>query len=374
VGQFHHLKITNNITKRIAYFISPHGYGHAARASAVMMALQARDPDLHIDIFTQVPDWFFEESLAGSFSYHPVLTDIGLVQVNSLVEDMPATLARLAGFLPFDQVLVKGLAAQLNQLQPACRLVICDIAPLGIAVARAAGLPALLVENFTWDWIYQGYESYQAQLNPYIDYLHQQFESADYHIQTEPVSAPKPVDLTAKPVSRKIRMAAGQVRQKLGLPEAARFVLLSMGGVAWDYSFLEGLEARPDLYFVTADSSRHLAGPENLILLQRDSGLFHPDLVNACDAIIGKVGYSTLAEAYQAGVPFGYIARPAFRESPVLVDYIEAQMPARPLLEADLYNGRWLDQLPELLALPRVQRHHTNGADQIADFVYNLID
>jgi hypothetical protein len=276
--------------------------------------------------------------------------------------------------LPFDQALVERLAAQLNQLQPACRLVICDIAPLGIAVAHAAGLPALLVENFTWDWIYQGYQAYQAGLKPYIDYLHRQFEAADYHIQTEPVCAPEPADLSVKPVSRKMKMAAGQVRERLGLPEAARFVLLSMGGVAWDYSFLEGLEARPDLYFVTAGSSQPLAGPENLILLQRNSGLFHPDLVNACDAIIGKVGYSTLAEAYQAGVPFGYIARPAFRESPVLVDYIQAHMPARPILEADLYNGRWLAGLPELLALPRARHNSGNGADPIADFVYNIID
>jgi len=31
---------------RIAFFISPHGYGHAARAAAVMEALHRLDPEV----------------------------------------------------------------------------------------------------------------------------------------------------------------------------------------------------------------------------------------------------------------------------------------------------------------------------------------
>ena len=55
---------------RIAYFISPHGYGHAARASAVMDAIHDISPSLRFEIFTTVPQWFFEQSLTGPFAYH----------------------------------------------------------------------------------------------------------------------------------------------------------------------------------------------------------------------------------------------------------------------------------------------------------------
>ena len=48
---------------RIAYFVTPHGFGHAARAAAVMVALQEIDPAIQFDIFTQVPRWFFQDSL-----------------------------------------------------------------------------------------------------------------------------------------------------------------------------------------------------------------------------------------------------------------------------------------------------------------------
>lgn len=113
----------------IAYFISPHGFGHAARAAAVMAAIHQLSPTVHFEIFTQVPEWFFAESLTVPFGYHPLLTDIGLVQQNSLIEDLPGTLRRLEDFLPFAPEQLEGLARQLSQLK--CDLVICDIAPPG---------------------------------------------------------------------------------------------------------------------------------------------------------------------------------------------------------------------------------------------------
>ncbi|NIO06707.1 MAG: hypothetical protein GTO40_01480, partial [Deltaproteobacteria bacterium] len=95
---------------RIAYFITPHGYGHAARASAVMAAIQQRTPKVRFEIFTQVPRWFFQDSLSEPFGYHPLLTDIGLAQKTALSEDIPETLNRLDDLLPFDAPLIQDLA------------------------------------------------------------------------------------------------------------------------------------------------------------------------------------------------------------------------------------------------------------------------
>jgi hypothetical protein len=67
-------------THRIAYFITPHGYGHAARASAVMAAVHQINAAVRFEIFTQVPEWFFQDSLSGPYGHHALLTDIGLAQ------------------------------------------------------------------------------------------------------------------------------------------------------------------------------------------------------------------------------------------------------------------------------------------------------
>ncbi len=357
--------------RRIAYFISSHGYGHAARAAAIMATLHELDPMLHFELFTQVPRWFFQDSLAQPFGYYERLTDVGLAQKNSLLEDLAETLRRLANFLPFDRAQVQSLAEQIKTLQ--CQLIICDISPLGIAVAKAAGLPAVLVENFTWDWIYAGYLLGEARLKPYITQLRELFAGADYHIQTEPVCQPLPADMTTRPVSRPSRTPASQTLQKLDLPDQATVILLTMGGIPWDYTFLEQLARQRDFYFIVPGGSQRVELVGNLALLPHHSDFFHPDLVSASDAVVGKLGYSTLAEVYHAGIPFGYIPRPGFRESEMLAAYVDRHMSGLAITAAQFESGEWVSLLTDLLALPRIERHEPNGADQAAEFIRNCL-
>lgn len=357
----------------MAYFVSPHGFGHAARASAVMEAIQTLQPNLRFEIFTKVPEWFFAESLPGPYGYHPLLTDIGLAQKNSLEEDLPESINRLNKLLPYKHQLIADLAGQLRSLNG--RLVLCDIAPMGIVAARAAGIPSVLIENFTWDWIYQGYPAYQAELKPHITYLAEIFAAADYHIQTRPACQPQAVDLVTAPVSRKLRQPPARVRAALGVPAEAKMVLLTMGGIDWDYTFLNKLTKLDGVCVVTAGHSPQVESRGSLIYLSRHSNFYHPDLVNAGHAIIGKLGYSTLAEAYQANVPYGYIVRPQFRESPVMAGFVQTTMAGLEFDAADIQNGAWLKKLPELLALPPARRAPAeNGADQIAEFVVRLMN
>lgn len=355
----------------LAYFISPHGFGHAARAAAVMSALHAQEPALRFEIFTRVPRWFFDDSLRGNFTFHPTLTDIGLAQESALAENIPQTLRRLKTFFPFDHARVVPLAQRVTRLK--CRLVMCDIAPLGIAVARAANIPSILIENFTWDWIYEGYARDDARFLTYIGYLRDLFKSADYHIQTEPVCKYRAADLVTRPVSREPRMPARQIRQQLGISTRARVVLITMGGIPQQHAFLDRLTQIKGVHFVIPGNSHHGEKRGNLILLPHRSHFYHPDLVNACDAVIGKTGYSTVVEAYRAGIPFGYISRAKFREAATMATFIQDAIGGFEISAADFEGGRWVARLPDLLALPRYERREPNGADQIADFILSML-
>lgn len=370
---------------RVGYFISPHGYGHASRASAVMAAIQQLRPTVQFDIFTQVPRWFFQDSLPGHFDYHPLLTDIGLAQKTSLVEDLPETLRRLDRFLPFDVAQIKQSAGQVREI--GCQLIVCDIAPMGIAVARQAGIPSLLIENFTWDWIYAGYVGDAPDLSRHIAYLSEWFDAADYHVQTMPVCRPGRVDLTTSPVSRRARNTPQHIRQRLGLPAGSKVVMITMGGIPWRYDFLEQLPDQDGIYFIIpgAEHQTRLSDPpvavttprpgaSRMVLLPHHSGYFHPDLVNASDAVIGKAGYSTVAEVYYAGIPLGYVGRPRFRETQPLATFIEQHMQGLPITEGQFQSGAWLSSLADLLARPRVQRSAPHGADQAAAFICSLLD
>jgi len=359
------------MSTRAAFFISPHGFGHAARASAVMAAMHDINPAIEFEIFTTVPSWFFEESLLGPFTYHSLLTDIGLVQDTPLHADLDKTIEHLNKFLPFEKSQIAQPAQVIGELK--CGLVICDIAPMGIMVAREADIPSVLVENFTWDWVYQEYTGYDSRLQSHVDYLKTVFDTADYHIQTEPICSYGPADLTVPPISRNAKMPAGQIREKLGIADDIKMVIITMGGVPAQFSSLNAPAHQRDVCIVVPGGSNSLNINGNLILLPHRSDFFHPDLIMSSDAVIGKVGYSTLAETYHAGVPFGYIMRPNFRESEILATYIEKKMNGIAIKEVEFQDGRWASHLPHLLAQPRIERSGPNGAEQVAGFLCSLV-
>jgi hypothetical protein len=355
----------------IACFISPHGYGHAARAAAVMEAFHHLDPETEFEIFTEVPEWFFRQSLSVTYTYHALLTDIGLAQQTSLKADLSETAARLDSFLPFREKKIAELARFVSERR--CRLLLCDISPMGILVARHAGIPSVLMENFTWDWIYEKYSTECSGLRGHISYLGEIFNRADVHIQTEPVCRPQNVDLITSPVSRKPRNSREETRKRLGIPLDARVIMITMGGIPENYPFLAQLERLEDIVFVIPGAGGGAKRTGNLILLPFHSEYFHPDLVGAADALIGKVGYSTLSEVCWAGIPFGYIARDDFRESPVLIAFIEENIKGFAISGDEFAGGDFASRLPELFALGRIERQGLNGADQAARFLADLV-
>lgn len=357
--------------KTIAYFVTPHGFGHAARACAVMAAWQKIDPAIRFEIYTQVPVWFFQDSLAGPFHYHSLMTDIGLVQTSALQEDLHQTLERLNDFLPFDPALVSELAGQIRQ--SGCDGVLCDIAPLGVAVAKEAGLPSVLIENFTWEWIYEGYLAVNAELGRPIEHLKGITDAVDYRIQTQPVCPIAPADLTVRPVARQTKRSSEAIRRRLQVPLEAKLVLLTMGGIPPQrYPFLERLVHHKSIYFAIPGASQTLQRQANLLLLPHHSEFYHPDLVHSSDMVIGKLGYSTLAEAYWAGIPYGCVKRANFRESDVLIGFVEEEMTGFAMDESHFQSGDWLTDLPLYLDLPRIARQGPNGAEQIARFIRAL--
>ncbi|MDZ7832614.1 MAG: NUDIX domain-containing protein [Desulfobacterales bacterium] len=150
----------------IAFFISPHGFGHASRAAAVINAMSEKWPFVHVHLFTTVPAWFFENTLCAAFSYHEFSADIGTVQRSPLAVDLEATIGRLDETYPMNDRELDALAEKLQALE--CRLVVSDISPWGIAAANRAEIPSILIENFTWDWIYEAYAPHAPQLKPHI--------------------------------------------------------------------------------------------------------------------------------------------------------------------------------------------------------------
>ena len=104
-------------------------------------------------------------------------------------------------------------------------------------------------------------------------------------------------------------------------------------------------------------------------MLPWHSALYHPDLVAAADVVVGKLGYSTIAEVYNAGTTFGYFTRPRFRESGPLQAFVDAHIPSIHLPEESFVTGTWVQHIESLLTTPRTKRTEPNGAVAVAQLI-----
>lgn len=317
-----------------------------------MEALYRRRDECRFDIFTRVPHWFFKDSLPPCFQYHDLLSDVGLVQRSPLEINLEATLEALDAFLPFSKEDIDTLAETVARLD--CRAVVCDIAPLGIAVAKAAGIPSILVENFTWDWIYETYVDCRPRFQKAIDYLAPQFQAADVHIQTDPICSARPWAARLFPISRPARKSVEEVKALLQIPRGAPVILVAMGGVGTQHRFLPQLKRRKETYFILPQEIPYAKHEANLVHLPQRSGFYHPDLVQAADLVVGKVGYSTLAEVCHAGKAFGYIPPEGNRESASLAAYADAFAQGTAISPSAFESAEWLEDLDRLLELPKM--------------------
>ena len=99
-----------------------------------------------------------------------------MVQIDSLRLDVEETARCTAAFYRDFDRRVAGEAVHLRQL--GARLVIGDAPPLAFAAAQAAGIPSVLVANFTWDWIYAYYPEFESLAPGIVETIASAYSSA----------------------------------------------------------------------------------------------------------------------------------------------------------------------------------------------------
>lgn len=79
--------------------------------------------------------------------------------------------------------------------------------------------------------------------------------------------------------------------------------------------------------------------PENVLVCTEETVPYH-DLLAACDVIVMKPGYGTVADCLANRVPMVYSTRPGFEEEGLLVRAMHEDGRAAYLPTEDLYEGR----------------------------------
>lgn len=349
----------------IACFISPHGFGHATRAIALLENLRLKITDLHIHLITTVPQSLFK-STSLDYSYHPLLVDVGLLQKDGFIFDFPATIEALKRFIPFR-------SSELERLKKICKssdLILSDISVLGITVAKQCSIPAVLIENFTWDWIYAHLDQ-APELQEFVPVFQELYGQADFRIQAEPLCLKQPCDIRCQPISRKPKSAPDVLRKSLN-SEGRKIVLITMGGISTDLPFIHLLSGYQDYYFILAGQKQYTQTGNNICALPYNTPLYHPDLINVADLVVCKSGYSTIAECCQTSAAIACIHRDGFPESAALEQFVRENLAGTIYEQQQFFTGQWLTDLPQLVKR-RTMPYPVNGAEEAAGFITSLL-
>jgi L-arabinokinase len=359
----------------VCFYISGHGFGHASRQIEIINALGAASPATPLLIRTSAPAWLFERTLRVPARLLPGECDTGVVQLDSLHPDIPATISRAGAFHAALPERAAEEAAMLIEHRTA--LVVSDAPPLASAAAAAASVPSVVVSNFTWDWIYEHYTPEIAQAPALVDTLREAYAHAaegwrlPMYGGFETFRAVRDVPF----VARHARRSAAEVRRACGLREDVPLVLVSFGGYGVRDVALSRLDCLGH-YGVVVTSGERLDGtlPEGVAALYEpaiyDAGLRYEDLVAAVDVVLTKPGYGIISECVANDTALLYTSRGRFAEYEVLVQAMPRVLRCSYIAQADLLAGQWLAALDATLNASRpAVRPATNGAEVIAGMI-----
>lgn len=329
----------------LVYYVTAHGYGHASRSCDILRAMRARHPDMPVTIVCGLPAAFFEARLGTGVPVRNAVLDVGMVQLDSVRTDVPASLTKVQALYARREELIQGEERFLEEV--AARAVAVDIPALPVAAAARAGVPAVGIGNFAWDWIYEEYVDWDSGWRPMVSALREDYARAELALRL-PFSEP----MAAFPRRRDIPLAAapGRVRReelaaRTGADPKRRWILLSFTTLDWDRAAVERV-ARDDRYaFFTV---LPLAWDHPAMHAVDRTEVPFSDVLASVDAVVSKPGFGIVSECIVNRKPLLYVDRAHFREYPYLVDGIRrflqhAHIPAAMFYQGDV--GPQLDRL-----------------------------
>ncbi|KAK4432722.1 L-arabinokinase [Sesamum alatum] len=350
-----------------AYYVTGHGFGHATRVLEVVRNLILAGHEVHV--VTGVPDYIFTTEIKSPRLFiRKVLLDSGAVQADALTVDRLASLEKYVqtAVVPRDSI----LATEVEWLKSInANLVVSDAVPVVCRAAADAGIRAVCVTNFSWDFIYAEYVMVAGrQSHSIIWQIAEDYSHCDFLIRL-PGYCPMPAfsDVVDAPlVVRKLHKSRTEVRKELGIGEDAKVLIYNFGGqpVGWKLE----KEYLPDGWIcLVCGASAEQELPENFVKLPKD--VYTPDVIAASDCMLGKIGYGSVSEALAYKVPLIFVRRDYFNEEPFVRNMLEYFQCGVEIIRRDLLSGRWAPYIRRAITLKPCYEGGTNGGEVVAQIL-----
>jgi hypothetical protein len=324
---------------QIAVYISGHGYGHFTR-TLNFLSLFSHIGSYTFHIRTSSP--LYAEHL--TYALHP-----NVIQTNAYQLDWQKSLHSLQTFDPsLPQI------EETNFLkQHGIQAIISDASSLPCLLAYSLSIPSILITNFTFDSIFQALledapqHTDKAALQLKVDEMSRQYALAHTVIRLPGYipflfDGPKIVDA---PIHfRKATLNRNETLTGLGLQclIEKKILLHCFGG-----HDLDAPSEIPQLPKGWVCISQTVHCPPFFHKISRD--VYMPDVIGACDAVLGKLGWGTCSEVIGNGYkPFIYVPRSAFIEEAGLLTWMQNVHKRIVRLEVEKYeSSNWKGAIEE---------------------------
>lgn len=340
--------------KRILFYVSGHGFGHATRSAEVIRALGNDHPEIAVRVVTTAPQRIFADlpAVVGEVIVSEIGT--GVVEGNSSLQiDRAATVARLARFIQGCDRIVETETERVRREEVS--LIVADIPYLAGEIGQRAGVPCAAIGNFTWDWIYEPYLAESADGGRLLARIRQAYNKMTCYLRlpfshdTESIPSIREIPLITRPV----RTAPEYVLHRLGIDQNDRRsrILYAMRDSSFLHAVASAAAGAPDRLFFYFGSPQGPM-PANTRPVFLDGEMAFPDVLNVCDAVVSKLGYGTIADCVATNTPILFPPRSDFREDEVFLPLVPQYLRARELPLCDFESGLWLRHLEELETAP----------------------
>ncbi len=357
--------------KKIAYYITAHGYGHGTRSCDIINAIHAAEPDVQILVKTDLPEAFMQSRLPPSIQIIRGAFDTGLVQKDSIQVDLKASLFAVEDLYSHEKDLIAQEVAFIDREN--IGLVVADIPAIPLAAARRINIPTIATGNFGWDWIYADFVKYDSRWQTYVEKFRSAYRQTDLLLRqpfAEPMAAfPNQIDLPLLAKGGTNRRK--QIATLTGADPTKKWTLLSFTTLNLEGRALEQIAMLDEYEFFSVDP---LEWKESSIHCVNHTAVSFADTLASVDLVITKPGFGIVSECIANHKPIIYADRENFLEYPVLVEGIERYCRNAFIPAASLYAGNLAPSLAAIeVATPPAETLPQGGSDIAAQKILEQI-
>lgn len=355
--------------KRICFYVSDYGFGHASRQIALLRSLHQ-----HTNLELFVKSYSSYDFITASFTGNRIhvlkqKNDLGPSYKKSMILDREKTKREFELYVRNWPAYIKKEIEFLRKRK--IDLVISDVVPQIAIAAKKIGLPVVAITNFTWYDIYSNILGESQTEN-----LKECYEMMDLCLALPfdmPLEYFKEKEKTNL-LTRNFTRSRKNIRNKLNIPNDG-FVIYFGIGFSSNVTREKFNIPDNDKFLFLCSSNCKMNGGFTIPITDVES----QDYISAADLAVTKTAYGTVSEAINGKVPLCFFNRPNFIEGEKIGREIEELNIGKGYKYDEIINHSYLDEFQELKSLSKSydylpERFNNLGANQATEIIYEFLE